>query len=184
MTEDKILAVMVGTPDKLNGPVEIVPYDSSWPERFDRLGTEIRETLGETVLLLEHVGSTSVPGLAAKPIIDVVLGVADAKEESSYVAPLEMIGYRLVIREPDWYQHRLLKTPGIDGNLHVFSIDCPEIKQMMLFRDWLRSNDVDRRLYESTKYELAKKTWTDIQNYADAKSDVVKSILLRANQTR
>ena len=131
-------------------------------------------------MLLEHVGSTSVPGLSAKPIIDIVLAVANSADESSYVPLLEEKGFVLRIREPDWFEHRVLKTPDIAGNLHVFSVGCEEIDRMLAFRNWLRSDDDDRRFYEETKRELAARTWKDIQNYADAKSEIVQEILARA----
>jgi GrpB-like predicted nucleotidyltransferase (UPF0157 family) len=99
----------------------LAPYDPAWPELFTRLAQQIHAALGDAILLLEHVGSTSVPGLSAKPIIDMVLAVADSRDESSYVKPPEDKGYTLRIREPDWYEHRLLKPPEVQGNLHVFA---------------------------------------------------------------
>jgi len=111
-----------------------------------------------------------------------VMAVADSSDEAAYVKPLEAKGYTLRIREPDWYEHRLLKTPEIAGNLHVFSAGCPEIERMVLFRDWLRSHADDRSLYAATKRELAVRTWKYTQNYADAKSEVVEAILARARQ--
>src|SRR5262249_31921749 len=140
----------------------------------------IRAALGGRVLLLEHVGSTSVPGLAAKPRIDILLVVADSSDEPSYVPPLEATGYRLHIREPNWYEHRVFKGPDTDVNLHVFSPQCVEITRMLGFRDWLRTHDDDRQLYERTKRELARMDWTYTQNYADAKTTVVEEILGRA----
>src|SRR5215472_13063300 len=134
----------------------------------------------ETVLPLEHVWSPAVPRLAAKPIIDMALEVADSADEPRYVPAMEAAGYVLRIREPDWYQHRLLKGPDIDINLHVFSQGCPEIDRLLIFRDWLRNNDADRDLYERSKRELAKRTWKYVQNYADAKTSVVEEILARA----
>ena len=131
-------------------------------------------------MLLDHVGSTSVPGLSAKPIIDMVLAVADSADELSYIPPLEAEGFVLRIREPDWFQHRLLKAPEVDGNLHVFSGGCDEIDRMLRFRNWLRIHDEDRHLYEKIKRELAARTWNDVQNYADAKSAVIGEILMRA----
>ena len=101
-------------------------------------------------------------------------------DESYYVPLLEEKGFVLRIREPDWFEHRVLKTPDIAGNLHVFSVGCEEIDRMLAFRNWLRSHDDDRRFYEETKRELAAQTWKDIQNYADAKSEVVQEILARA----
>lgn len=180
MTEEEILAATVGPRQPLNSTIYLAPYDPAWPTLFTLLKKQIEEALGDAVMLLEHVGSTSVPGLSAKPIIDMVMAVADSSDEASYVKPLEERGYTLRIREPDWYEHRLLKTPAIPGNLHVFSAGCPEIERMVLFRDRLRDHTEDRSLYESKKRELAARTWKYTQNYADAKSEVVEAILARA----
>ena len=180
MTEDQIIATAVGAPLPLNSTIYLAPYDPAWPSLFAQLRKQIQEVLGDKILLLEHVGSTSVPGLSAKPIIDMVLAVADSSDELSYVKPLEEKGYTLRIREPDWYEHRMLKTPEVAGNLHVFSNGCEEIGQMLLFRDWLRDHAEARLLYEETKRRLAARTWKYTQNYADAKAEVVKAILARA----
>jgi GrpB-like predicted nucleotidyltransferase (UPF0157 family) len=184
MTEDQIIAATVGERRPLNSTIYLAPYDPAWPLLFTRLAKQIHEALGEAILLLEHVGSTSVPGLSAKPIIDMVLAVADSSDESSYVKPLEEKGYRLKIREPDWYEHRLLKPPDAQGHLHVFSDGCEEIERMLLFRDWLRNHADDKSLYEETKRELAARTWKYTQNYADAKSEVVEEILARARRNQ
>jgi GrpB-like predicted nucleotidyltransferase (UPF0157 family) len=131
-------------------------------------------------MLIEHAGSTSVPGLAAKPIIDIVLAVADSADEEAYVPALESAGYELRIREPDWYQHRLLRGPANAINLHVFSSGCPEIRRMLAFRDWLRDNADDHQLYERTKRALAQQEWSQVQDYADAKTPTIEEILTRA----
>ena len=154
-TEAQILAATVGERVPLNKTVELEPYDPQWPRLYANLEGQIRDALGSTVLMIAHVGSTSVPGLCAKPVIDVVLAVPDSADEGSYVPPLERAGYVLRIREPDWFEHRMLKPAAIDGNIHVFSRVCTEIGRMPAFRDWLRSNDDDRKLYERTKQELA-----------------------------
>ena len=161
-------------------PIELVDYDPAWPELFEREAEKIRAALGERVVGLEHAGSTSVPGLAAKPIVDIVLTVADSADEGSYVPPLEAVGYELSIREPDWHEHRLLKGTDPQVNLHVFPEGCPEIDRMTAFRDRLRTSPGDRDLYERTKRELAQRTWKYTQDYADAKSEVVEEILTRA----
>jgi GrpB-like predicted nucleotidyltransferase (UPF0157 family) len=184
MTEEQIIAATVGPRQPLNNTIYLAPYDPEWPTLFTRLKKQIQEALGEEMLLLEHVGSTSVPGLSAKPIIDMVMAVADSSDEASYVKPLEEKGYTLRIREPDWYEHRLLKPPEVQGNLHVFSAGCQEIEQMVLFRDWLRDHADDRLLYEATKRELAAQTWKYTQNYADAKSEVIQAILARARHNQ
>jgi GrpB-like predicted nucleotidyltransferase (UPF0157 family) len=179
-TDEQVKAVRIGEPTLLAGPVQIADYDPTWPQFFEREAERIRAALGERILLIEHVGSTSVPGLAAKPKIDILLVVANSAEETAYVPDLEAKAYVLHIREPEWYEHRVFKGSDTDLNLHVLSAGCPEIDRMLLFRNWLRSNVSDRQLYERTKRELARKNWKYMQNYADAKTSVVKEILARA----
>ena len=143
----------------------------------------IRAALGEAALEIHHVGSTSVPGLAAKPLIDINLVVADTTDEDAYVPKLEAAGYVLRVREPDWFEHRLLRGYEPPVQVHVFPPECPEVEQMLLFRDWLRTNDADRELYARAKRDLAAQEWKYVQNYADAKSDVVQEIIGRARAT-
>ena len=157
--------------------ITLVEYDSAWPERYSLVEQEIREALGGAALQIEHVGSTSVPGLAAKPIIDIVLVVAQSAQEDAYVPPLQAAGYALRVREPDWYEHRMLRGGDEDVNLHVFSAGCPEIERMLRFRDRLRSNAADRERYEAAKRELSRRDWGDVQDYADAKTDVISEIV-------
>jgi len=152
-----------------------------WPRLFEREKERIRSALGSKVLRIEHVGSTSVPGLCAKPIIDILLVVKDSSDEASYVPPLEEVGYRLRIREPEMLEHRMFKGPDTDINLHVFSESTLEIEKMLLFRDWLRNNKNDREKYEQVKRSLAKQKWRHIQHYADAKTSIVHEILERAH---
>lgn len=178
--EAELQAVRLGKVEVLGGPIELAEYDLAWPGLYEREAEKIRTALGDRVLGLEHAGSTSVPGLAAKPIIDIVLTVADSADESAYVPPLEAAGYALSIREPDWHEHRALKGTRPTVNLHVFSQGCPEIERMLTFRDRLRSNRGDRELYEATKRDLARRAWTYTQDYADAKTEVVEEIIARA----
>jgi GrpB-like predicted nucleotidyltransferase (UPF0157 family)/quercetin dioxygenase-like cupin family protein len=179
-TEEQIQQAWVGQAQPLTGRIEISEYDPEWPRLFAREAERIRATLGGRVLLLEHAGSTSVPGLPAKPRIDLVLAVADSADEPAYVPDMGAAGYTLQIREPDWYEHRMFKGPNIDINLHVFSEGCPEIGRMLLFRDWLRANDNDRDLYATRKRRLAERDWKYTQQYADAKGEVVEEIIARA----
>ncbi len=157
--------------------VELHPYDPEWPRRYQREAGRISNALGDRVRLLAHVGSTAVPGLAAKPIIDIVLAVPDSADEPSYAPPLETIGYKLRIREPDWFEHRVFRGPDDDTNLHVFTQGASEIDRMLRFRDRLRSNETDRVRYQEAKRELARRHWNSIQAYADAKTSVIESIL-------
>jgi GrpB-like predicted nucleotidyltransferase (UPF0157 family) len=179
-TDEYLRAVTIGDRKPLNSTIHLAPYNADWPSQFSLQANRIRAALREKVLLLEHVGSTSVAGLSAKPVIDMVLAVADSADEASYVPPLEEQGFVLRIREANWFEHRLLKTTDIDGNLHVFSDGCGEVDRMLTFRDWLRAHDTDRKLYENTKRELAARTWKNTQHYADAKSEVIQEILARA----
>jgi GrpB-like predicted nucleotidyltransferase (UPF0157 family) len=133
-------------------------------------------------VLVEHVGSTSVPGLAAKPIIDVLLLVPDPADEAAYVLPLEAAGFLLHLREPDWHQHRLLKGHDPEVNLHVLPEGSEEAARMLLFRERLRADDAERKCYEETKRRLAARTWDRVQDYADAKSDVIEAIIARATR--
>jgi GrpB-like predicted nucleotidyltransferase (UPF0157 family) len=129
---------------------------------------------------LEHAGSTSVPGLPAKPIIDIVLEVPDSSDEATYLPDMEAAGYVLVIREPQWFQHRVFKGPDTNLNLHVFSAGSAEVDRMLRFRDWLRASAEDRQSYARAKRELAARDWKYVQQYADAKTAVVQAIMARA----
>ena len=132
--------------------------------------------LGARALRIEHVGSTSVPGLPAKPIIDLVLGLADSSDESAYVRDLQAAGYVLRIREPDWFEHRLFKGPRIDINLHVFSANCSESSTCSHSGTGYGSTRKIRELYASTKRTLVQQTWKYMQNYADSKTAVIREI--------
>jgi GrpB-like predicted nucleotidyltransferase (UPF0157 family) len=163
----------------VSSQIQIMDHDPLWPEVFRREADRIRTLLGCRALQIEHTGSTSVPGLAAKPIIDMLLVVADSSDEPAYVPILKRAGYSLCIREPNWHEHRMFKGPAADINLHVFSSGCPEINRILNFRDWLRNNAADRDLYERTKRDLAEKEWVDVQDYANAKTAVIEEILAR-----
>lgn len=177
-------SVTVGALSPLSGPPEVRDYDPAWPAGYAREADRVTAALGERVLILEHVGSTSVPGLPAKPIIDMVLEVADSADEAAYVPDLEAAGYALRIREPPWYEHRMLRDPDRSVHLHVFSAGCPETQRMIRFRDHLRASAADRDLYAATKRDLATRGWKYMQQYADAKSDVVAEIMARATRRR
>ena len=180
--EQRLRAAWVRDPPRLDGPVQLASYDPRWPAWYEREAARIRSVLGDRVVLLEHVGSTSVPGLAAKPIIDILLVVADPADEPSYLPPLEQAGYRLVIRETGWYQHRALKGPDTDINLHVHPPGSPEIGRHLRFRDRLRADPADRELYEQVKRRLAGRSWTYVQQYADAKTEVITTIMAHLDE--
>ena len=177
----ELAKVVIGELKPISQPIEIRDYDPNWPLLYEREETRIRAALGDRVVRLEHAGSTSVPGLPAKPLIDIVLEVPDSTDEVSYVPDLEAAGYVLRIREPDWFEHRLFKGPDTNVSVHTFSAGCDEVDRMLLFRDWLRENAADRELYAATKRELAARDWKYMQQYADAKTEVVHEILARAD---
>jgi len=173
-------AMVVGKPEVLDGHIVLAEYDQSWSSLYAAEEARVRASLGNQVLLVEHVGSTSVPGIAAKPRIDIVLTVSDSSDEPSYLPALEGAGYILRVREPDWHEHRCFNGPDVDVNLHVFSDGCLEVARMQAFRDHLRRSAEDRARYEQAKRALAARRWKYTQHYADAKSVVVEEILVNA----
>jgi GrpB-like predicted nucleotidyltransferase (UPF0157 family) len=186
MCDDPVTAhlkdVVIGdiTPAK----IVIVDYDPTWPGRFDEQAQRIRAALGFRAKAVEHIGSTAVPGLAAKPIIDILLAIDDPRDESTYLPALENAGYVLRIREPGFHQHRMLRTAQQDVHVHVFAADCPEIERYLLLRDRLRHEAAERALYAQTKRKLAAKDWPTTQHYAEAKSQVIEEIIGRAMAAR
>jgi GrpB-like predicted nucleotidyltransferase (UPF0157 family) len=181
MTDEAHLrAVTIGEPTRADGPITLADYDPRWPAMYEHEATRIRAALGDRVVLLEHAGSTSVPGLAAKPVIDIVLGVADPADEAAYVPDLVAAGYVLHIREPDWFEHRMFEDRDPSVQVHVFAADSTEIVRMLAFRDRLRARDDERQQYEKTKRELGARHWTFVQDYADAKGEVIEGIIARA----
>jgi GrpB-like predicted nucleotidyltransferase (UPF0157 family) len=167
-------------PAPFSGQVRLVDYDPTWPAQYEAVAARIREAIGDTAVILEHAGSTSVPGLAAKNQIDVVLGVPDSTDEAAYVPALEAAGFEFAIREPEWFEHRLFRGRDPKVNLHVFSAECEEIPRMLAFRDWMRTHREDRDLYEREKRRLAEQHWDTMQDYADAKTEIVREIVGRA----
>lgn len=182
LTDEELDKITVGDRKPHNSTIDLAEYDSRWPELFEREADRIRGALGDTALRVEHVGSTSVPGLCAKPIIDILLVVPSSADEPAYVPALEAAGYVLRIREPDWLEHRLFKRPDTNVNVHVFSTGEPETDRMIAFRDWLRANDVDRDRYAEAKRSLARRVWRHVQHYADAKTSVIREIMERASR--
>jgi GrpB-like predicted nucleotidyltransferase (UPF0157 family) len=159
------------------GDIRIVDYDTGWPARYEAQRRRIAGALGTGLLRIEHIGSTAVPGLAAKPIIDILIVVADSADETSYLPRLEAAGYELRVREPGFHQHRMLRTPARDVHVHVWSPNAPEVTRQLTFRDRLRANADDRKRYQDTKRRLAALAWPDMNAYADAKTAVIEAIL-------
>jgi GrpB-like predicted nucleotidyltransferase (UPF0157 family) len=163
--------------------IEVTGPDPVWPRHYDDLAARIRAALGWRVLQLEHVGSTAVPGLAAKPIIDIDLTVADPGREPDYLPALEAAGFRLVIREPWWYGHRALQADRPRCNLHVFGPGSPEPVRHRIFRDWLRGNPAERDRYAAAKRQAASAANAGaehVMQYNARKQQVIREIYHRA----
>jgi GrpB-like predicted nucleotidyltransferase (UPF0157 family) len=155
----------------------IAEHDTAWTARFERERERIGQALGERAVRIEHIGSTAVPGLAAKPVIDVLVAVNDIRDP--HIEPaLRAVGFELHVDEPE---HRMYRTPQIDVHVHLWAADSPEIDRHLKFRDWLRTHPADRELYEHVKRKLAGREWTDRNDYADAKTPVINAIVRRAN---
>ncbi len=173
------------TSTELVGGVErrelaIVEADPTWPQTFAQHEERVRAALGAAAREVEHIGSTSVPGLAAKPIIDILVIVDDITAEEEYLHPLLSTGYQLRVREPG---HRMVRTSALDVHIHILGSGDPERDEYLLLRDHLRRTGTDRALYERTKRELARSEWTDMNAYAEAKTAVITQIKERARAT-
>ena len=180
--EARAREVIIG--DVESPAIVVVDYDPAWPGRFRREAAKIRAALGKAALAIEHIGSTSVPGLSAKPIVDILLVVEDSSNEASYVPALEGAGYVLRVRERDFHEHRMLRTAARDVHVHVFSPGSPEIDRYLLLRDHLRRDEEDRAIYARTKRDLATRDWPSMQHYAEAKTEVIEGIIARAAAAR
>ncbi|MCG5439215.1 GrpB family protein [Micromonospora foliorum] len=178
-TPEQVDAGLVGEPPRTWESIVIEEYDPAWAQRFLAVRSSLTEALGGLIISVEHVGSTAVSGLAAKPVIDVDLVIGDTAEEAAYLPALERLGYRLVLREPWWHGHRMLLSPAEDVNLHVWPQGAPEPVRHRLFRDWLRSHPDDRERYAATKRRLARDTADRPRDYSLAKNDVIDEIYAR-----
>ena len=175
MADEHVETGLIGGDEKVE--IQIVDYDTGWPKKFEVHARVIADALGSVALQIDHIGSTSIPGLAAKPIIDILVIVQNSADESAYMSRLEAAGYLLRVREPDWNEHRMFRTHEKDVHVHIYSVGCAEIQRVLTFRDHLRINIDDRRRYEQTKRELASREWSTMNEYAEAKTEVIESII-------
>ncbi|MFW6774148.1 GrpB family protein [Nocardioides sp. CPCC 205120] len=160
--------------------IAVVEYDARWPAAYAGLEQRIRAALGHLALDVEHVGSTSVPGLAAKPVIDVDVTVPDPRDEAAYVPALEAAGLTLLLREPRWHEHRVFRGETPRANVHVWGPHCPEVVRHRLLRDWLRAHPADRERYAAAKWAAAEETNAVggvVMDYNARKEPVVHAIL-------
>ena len=157
--------------------LHVVDYDPQWAHIFEEHRQRIQSALTTVPVDIHHIGSTSVPGLPAKPIIDIAVAVDDITAEEDYLAPLLAAGYLLRVREP---AHRLVRTPELDVHVHILEKGDPAITRYLVFRDRLRSDTADRELYAETKQALIRQGFDDMNAYSDAKTDVIVAIMGRA----
>ena len=163
--------------------IVVVPYRQEWPETFGRHRGRIAAALGAVAVGIDHIGSTAVPGLAAKPIVDILLVVADSADEDSYLPVLERAGYELRVREPGFEEHRMFRTPERDVHVHVLSAGSPEIERYLRLRDALRAAPFLRARYQALKQALAAQDWRDMNAYAQAKSGMIETIIQWSRRT-
>ena len=171
--------VPVNTPTPVDGQVVLVAYDPTWIQMYEAEAAIIRRALGAKALLVEHIGSTAVPGLIAKPCIDILLAVADSADEAAYVPQLDAAGFVLRMRHPEWNEHRVFKSERINVNLHVWSMGSAEIERHLAFRDWLRTHPDDRDAYADAKRRIAAGHIGTMSDYAEMKTGIVAQITTR-----
>ncbi len=174
--ERELERVLIG--ERQPGPVELVEYDPSWPRRFEVVRAELAGSLGERAIAIEHIGSTAVPGLVAKPIVDVLVAVPRVEPEDSYAPAIVALGYELRVREPG---HRMFRPAAGDVHIHVWAAGTQEAADYLLLRDRLRASPADREAYAARKRELAGRDWPDLNYYAHAKGPLIAEIIARAH---
>jgi GrpB-like predicted nucleotidyltransferase (UPF0157 family) len=168
------------------GPVIIVEYDPAWPILYEEEKRRILEAIGHKVLAIEHIGSTAVPGLGAKPIIDIMAGVHQLADADECLAPLQKIGYLDVTPEPDnseWY-YCLGKSPHSTGyHLHLAKFMSDHWRRHLLFRDFLRAHPKVAQRYYELKKKLSAQYGSDREGYTAAKTSFIGSVIDQARQT-
>lgn len=164
-------------------PIIVVPYDPTWHDLFVTTAHPMREVLGIVALRIDHIGSTAIPGIAAKPVIDILISVASLEPFSTICQPLESLGYIWQADNPDKTK-RYFREPAGTRRTHVHVVKAGSWGQqfVLLFRDYLRSNEKERLRYEAVKYTLAAKFRDDRPRYVDGKSPVIWEIMARASQ--
>ncbi|HYA54740.1 MAG TPA: GrpB family protein [Thermoplasmata archaeon] len=163
-------------------PVVIVRYDPAWSDVFQKLGSELRTLLGPVARRIDHVGSTAVPGLDAKPVIDVQVSVDSLQPERPYLQPLTAGGYRWNSDNPDRSKRFFREPEGAPrAHLHVRAVGSFDEQLNLLFRDYLRTHSDSAAEYARTKWTLAERFRTDREGYVRAKEPTVWELLRRAH---
>jgi GrpB-like predicted nucleotidyltransferase (UPF0157 family) len=167
------------------GPIIIMDYDSVWPVMFEQERAILETALGSLLVTCEHVGSTAVPGLAAKPIIDLLVGVRSlAEAECHYIEPLEALGYTYIPEYKTWLADELFFRKGIPGpwthHIHMMQPSSPLWERRLLFRDYLRTHREAADTYANLKRSLAKQFGDNVAAYRDAKTAFIEQMMLKA----
>ncbi len=156
--------------------VEVVPYNSEWPEIFAAEAERIKRALGSNCIVIHHIGSTSVPGLSAKPIIDMLPVVRDIQEVDQAAKAMESLGYEAKGEYGIAFRRYFQKEQNVRTHVHVYQEGDPEISRYLKFRDWMRSHPDDAKNYAKLKEELAAQFSQDIMGYCNGKDAFVASI--------
>ena len=168
-----------------HAPVIILPYDPAWPSLYTAEKERILNEIGQYVVNIEHMGSTAVPGLAAKPVIDILIGVRSLADAPLFIPSLLPLGYDYVNRYEDEMPFRRYLHRKINGehthHLHMVEPDTDFYKVQLAFRDYLRAHPDDRDQYAALKNKLAEKYQKDRMAYTDAKSGFIQGILAKCS---
>ena len=165
----------------------VVPYDPQWPAIYEQERAEIAACIGEHILRIEHAGSTSIPGMAGKPTVDILVGVRDWEEARVTLGSLADIGWEFRGERgmPRRHLFRRLNTPGRRTHqLHMLEVTHPEWDAMLLFRDYVRSHPHAAAEYQRLKLDLARRFPTSRGKYTAGKESLVREILKQARRAR
>jgi len=164
-----------------HAPVFVIPYDPNWPILYEQEKARILQDIGNYMTSIEHMGSTAVPGLAAKPVIDILIGVRSLADAPLFIPPLTTRGYEYVSRYEDIMPFRRYLHRKINGehthHLHMVEPDTNFYRVQLAFRDYLRTHPKECEEYAALKLRLAEKYRNDRMAYTDAKSEFIQGIL-------
>ena len=167
--------------------VQLVAYNQQWPELFLKEQALLKSAIADDLAQIEHIGSTAVPELSAKPLIDIMVGLSSFKEVSQHIQALENIGYQYISKFEDQMPERRFFTKSQNGytthHVHMVELGSKFWERHLLFRDYLRTHEVTRKQYQDLKLELSKKDWNTGNDYAQAKNEFIRTIEAKAMGT-
>ncbi|MEN6410302.1 MAG: GrpB family protein [Anaerolineaceae bacterium] len=171
----------------MRGEIVVADYDPAWARAFAEEKQRIQTAIGETLTGIEHVGSTAVPGLAAKPVIDLLVGIRSLADAPRCVAPLAALGYRYIPEyEADLPERRYFQRQNAEGehthHIHMVEPGSEFWRRHLLFRDYLRAHPETAVEYAALKRALAAQYRSDRAGYTDAKSDFIARVMAQAEK--